>query len=215
MKTLYTGLVCKNDNYIHTPLIEIVEINDNLELKNLIEKWYLDSSQEFDYLLFTSRYSVKYFKKNFSFENINHPNKNKKVVSIGDTTSLALKDAGFTNFFQVEKDDSFGVIDWFNRQKKGRVLIPRSNLALDIIPNGLKNLGFEVFSAVAYKNQLPQKITKVDLSQIDQIIFTSPSTIDNFIEIYGFLPMDKCLKTRGIITEQHLNELIKKYNDKI
>lgn len=210
MKTLYTGLVCNNPDYIHTPLIEIVGIKDNSHLKTLIEKWYLENCQQVDYLLFTSRYSVKYFKENLGSHPINNNLPNKKIVSIGDATSKALKDAGFTNIFQVQKDDSYGVIDFFSNKERARVLIPRSNLALDIIPNGLKNLGFEVFTAIAYQNIMPKNPTKVNIEEIDEIIFTSPSTIDNFLKVYGHLPSNKILKTRGIVTEQHLKEILEK-----
>ncbi|MBQ5513914.1 MAG: uroporphyrinogen-III synthase, partial [Bacteroidales bacterium] len=56
MKTLYTGAICPNPEYLHTPLIEIVALEDNSQLKSAVERL-----QEFDYLLFTSRFAVKYW----------------------------------------------------------------------------------------------------------------------------------------------------------
>ena len=57
---------------------------------------------------------------------------------------------------------------------------------------------------------MPSNPKKVDLSEIDRIIFTSPSTIDNFVKLYGYLPTDKELKTRGVVTEKHLMEILNK-----
>ena len=57
---------------------------------------------------------------------------------------------------------------------------------------------------------MPENAMKVDLSQVDTIVFSSPSTIDNFIRLYGKLPTDKQLLTLGRITERHLQEVIKK-----
>ncbi len=195
MTVLYTGAVCPNSSYIHTPLIEIDKVDDDTLLRSATNRL-----QEFDYLLFTSRFAVKYWilsNGGFDIEN---------VVSIGAKTSEALRNAGVKNIKQTEKDDSFGVIDWFSAQKKGRVLIPRSNIALPIIPEGLKALGFEVETVTAYINRMPQNPIKVNLDKIDKIIFTSPSTVDNFVKLYGGIPNEKILETRGVVTEKRLKE---------
>lgn len=195
MTVLYTGAVCPNSSYIHTPLIEIIGVDDDTLLRSAAKRL-----QEFDYLLFTSRFAVKYWvlsNGGFDIEN---------VVSIGAKTSEALRNAGVKNIKQTEKDDSYGVIDWFSAQKKGRVLIPRSNIALPIIPEGLKALGFEVETVTAYINRMPQNPIKVNLDKIDKIIFTSPSTVDNFVKLYGGIPNEKILETRGVVTEKRLKE---------
>lgn len=195
MKTLYTGISCPDPTFVHTPLIEIHPVAAPDSLKQAASE--VDT---YDYLLFTSRYAVRYFPLQSK-----HPT----IVSIGSTTSKALRQMGVNTISQVEQDDSYGVIDWFARQPRGRVLIPRSNLALNIIPQGLTDLGFDVTTITAYENRMPEDVKKVDLDQIDTIVFTSPSTIDNFIRLYGCLPTDKQLLTRGRITEKHLQTKIK------
>jgi uroporphyrinogen-III synthase len=85
-------------------------------------------------------------------------------------------------------------------------LIPRSNIALPIIPNGLRALGFDVETITAYKNQMPANPIKVNLDDVDKIIFTSPSTVDNFLRLYGEIPKGKILETRGVVTEKRLAE---------
>lgn len=197
MKTLYTGAICPNPEYLHTPLIEIVAVDDDAELKAAISRL-----QEFDYLLFTSRFAVKYWALSgggFDVENI---------VSIGSTTSAALSKFGVKNINQPEKDDSYGVIDWFSSREKGKVLIPRSNIALPIIPDGLRALGFDVKTVTAYKNQMPANPIKVNLAEIDKIIFTSPSTVDNFVRLYGKIPKGKIMETRGVVTEKRLKNFL-------
>ena len=196
MKTLYTGTSCPDTSFVHTPLIEIKPVTDTSRLREAA-----DEVDTYDYLLYTSRHAVTYFPPHCQ-----HP----VIVSIGPVTTEALRLAGAETIKQVEKDDSYGVIDWFAEQPRGRVLIPRSNLALSIIPEGLRNLGFDVTTVTAYENRMPENAMKVDLSQVDTIVFSSPSTIDNFIRLYGKLPTDKQLLTRGRITERHLQEVIKK-----
>lgn len=196
MKTLYTGIRCPDTSFVHTPLIEIKPVADTSRLREAA-----DEVDTYDYLLYTSRHAVTYFPPRCQ-----HP----VIVSIGPVTTEALRLAGAETIKQVEKDDSYGVIDWFAEQPRGRVLIPRSNLALSIIPEGLRNLGFDVTTVTAYENRMPENAMKVDLNQVDTIVFSSPSTIDNFIRLYGKLPTDKQLLTRGRITEKHLQEVLKK-----
>lgn len=196
MKTLYTGISCPDTSFVHTPLIEIKPVADTSRLEKAA-----DEVDTYDYLLYTSRHAVTYFPPRCL-----HP----VIVSIGPVTTEALRLAGAETIKQVEKDDSYGVIDWFAEQPRGRVLIPRSNLALSIIPEGLRNLGFDVTTVTAYENRMPEDAMKVDLSLVDTIVFSSPSTIDNFIRLYGKLPTDKQLLTRGRITEKHLQEVLKK-----
>ena len=196
MPTLYTGLTSPDANYIHTPLIEIVSVDDDTQLRRAIAD--IDS---YDYVLFTSRYAAKYV----GALSVMHT----RIVSIGRTTTKALHQIGVEEVDEVEEDNSYGVLSWFSSQSRGRVLIPRSNLALPIIPEGLRKLGFEVDCITAYNNRMPEHPKKVNLDEIDRIVFTSPSTIDNFIRLYGALPEKKELVTRGPITEQHLQTILK------
>ena len=196
MKTLYTGLTAPDVNYIHTPLIEITPVDDDTILQCAADR--IDS---YDYVLYTSRFSATYVGAQLA--------KARKTVSIGSATTEALRRMGVAEIEQVERDNSYGVIDWFSRQPRGRVLIPRSNLALPIIPDGLKALGFEVDCITAYINRMPQHPQKVNLDEIARIVFTSPSTIDNFIRLYGSVPTGKDLVTRGPVTEQYLQTIIK------
>ena len=189
-RTLYTGLVCPNPDDIHTPLIEIEPVS-------FVEP----SIEDYDYLLFTSRYAVKAVAHSSFFT----LHSSLKIVSIGPSTTQALKEAGAVEVEQTEQDDSYGVIDFFSRQTRGRVLIPRSNLALDIIPDGLRSLGFTVQALTVYNNVYPRHVRRVNLDNIQRVVFTSPSTIDNFIKTYGCLPAHIEYVTRGSITAAHLS----------
>ena len=159
-------------------------------------------SEGYDYLLFTSRYAVRHWKGGFAG----------RIVSIGPTTTQALKTAGAVDIEQVETDDSYGVIDHFSRQPRGRVLIPRSNLALDIIPEGLRALVYAVETLTVYQNVYPRRVRRVNLANVQRVVFTSPSTIDNFLTTYGSLPTHIEYVTRGRITAQYLKS---RQNEKI
>lgn len=208
-KILFTGITCRNSDYIHTPLIEIVDADVDGELQEAIEDLKDD-----DILLFTSRFAAIYWKR--MLLKTEHDWNNSRIVSIGKTTTTTLQAMGATGIEECRKDDSYGVIDHFRMtDNHHRVVFPRSDLALDIIPNGLREMGFKVKTIVAYRNIMPQNPVQVDLSTIRKIIFTSPSTIDNFIRIYGELPRDMEYETRGAITQAHLEkQLSQNHQDK-
>jgi len=201
----------------HTPLIELSESSEKVELAQQIAQ--LD---QYRYLLFTSRYAVRYFFKELhALHKDTRALKGIRIVSIGKVTSEELNKQGITPDLQAEIEDSYGVLALFQREKAQQnevqapngvqetqnILFPRSNLALPIIPEGLVALGYVVHPVVIYECRLPAQVEKVDLTRIHSIVFTSPSCIDNFLRIYGELPTDKEIIVRGRITQQRLNEL--------
>ena len=100
------------------------------------------------------------------------------------------------------------------RYENRLVFYPHSSLSPEDIPLALQELGFDVLSAVAYNNVLPKNPRRVNLNHFKRIVFTSPSTIDNFIKLYGKLPENTEFITRGPITQAHLEEVMKVKNKK-
>ena len=206
--TLYTGATCSDPRYIHTPLIQLEPLDDAHELMATIAHL-----GDYDTLLFTSRYAVKYW-----FLALRHSGtplsalQHLTVVSIGTTTTVALREEGVGAVEQTDGEDSFGVVAWFARQPQRRVLLPRSDLALDIIPEGLRAQGHRVTTITTYRNRCPDRPRRVNLTNIRRVVFTSPSTIDNFFKVYGSLPGHLDYVCRGAVTQAHLDACIDKQN---
>lgn len=213
-KVLVTGTDAKPytrlGKIIHTPLIEIRAAHEKEELVESI-----NHLAEYNYLLFTSRYSVHYFfttliERGYDSRIL----KNITIVSIGATTSTELMEIGIKADLEADDSTSEGVVDLFGKLKEknngltGKVLLPRSNLALPIIPDGLAELGFSVNCVIAYENVFPNNLKKIDLNTIDTIVFSSPSCVDGFIKLYGELPKCKNYVCRGSTTKNYLDRLI-------
>lgn len=186
---------------VHTPLIDIQPLVDKEELRDKISRL-----TDFDNLLFTSRNTVYFF-----FNELRLLGKDsrclrdKKIFSIGHTTSKELAGFGILADFQAEDEDSAGVVEMFKKHHcGGRILVPRSDLALEFIPEGLKDIGLSVETVVAYRNTMPESVQKVDMDSIDVIVFSSPSCVKNFVKIYGRLPIDKNILVRGKTTYNYL-----------
>lgn len=100
--------------------------------------------------------------------------------------------------------------DFVYRYENRLVFYPHSSLSPEDIPLALQELGFNVLSAVVYNNELPKNPRRVNLNHFKRIVFTSPSTIDNFIKLYGKLPENTEFITRGPITQAHLEKVLNK-----
>lgn len=103
--------------------------------------------------------------------------------------------------------------DFVYRYENRLVFYPHSSLSPEDIPLALQELGFNVLSAIVYNNELPKNPRRVNLNHFKRIVFTSPSTIDNFIKLYGKLPENTEFITRGPITQAHLEEVMKVKNE--
>ena len=205
------------------------------------KEWYdgewssgLDNYSDISYLLFTSQYAVKGFMRVVEDTDYKqYTNKDLKVISIGKTTTEALHKAGFKDVIQIDEDNRYGVIEWFKKERPKfleqhpieiehgeeyeeipAVLYPCSSLSPDDIPEALFALRYNVTKWTVYNNNLPKNPRRVNLNHFKRIVFTSPSTIDNFIKLYGKLPENTEFITRGPITQAHLEEVMKVKNKK-
>ena len=227
-------------DYTYTPLIEInYEIDHEWGLEDIgktpiSKEWYdgkwsdgLEYLSHISYILFTSQYAVKGFMRVIEYTYYQtYPNKDLKVISIGKTTTEALHKAGFKDVIQVDEDNRYGVIEWFKKERPKfleqhpieieygeeipAVLYPCSSLSPDDIPEALFALRYNVTKWTVYNNELPKNPRRVNLNHFKRIVFTSPSTIDNFIKLYGKLPENTEFITRGPITQAHLEEVLNK-----
>lgn len=234
--TLYTGTLPdiekRNPDYTYTPLIEILDssifnlqyaLYDKENYKYYKGKglaWDDDDEKKPKYVVFTSQHSISSTIE--CIPELLEEQENYRFISIGDTTTEALHNAGIKDVIQVEEDNRFGIIKWFEKEKekydeaKARyedIIYPHSSLSPEDIPLALQELGFCVKSFVAYKNVMPEHPRLVNLNHFKRIVFTSPSTIDNFIELYGNLPENTEFITRGPITQKHLEEVLEAKNN--
>ena len=213
---------------------------DDIAQTPISKEWYdgewavsLEYVRDISYLLFTSQYAVKGFMRVIDDDPsfLDNPNKKVKIISIGKTTTEALHKAGFKDVIQVDEDNRYGVIEWFKKERpkfleqhpidieEGEeipaVLYPCSSLSPDDIPEALFALRYNVTKWIVYNNELTKHPRLVNLNHFKRIVFTSPSTIDNFIELYGKLPENTEFITRGPITQKHLEEVLEAKNNRL
>ncbi|MDO4687165.1 MAG: uroporphyrinogen-III synthase [Corynebacterium sp.] len=118
-----------------------------------------------------------------------------KIAAVGHATAAALRVRGYT-IDLIPEDTAFhaaGLVAAFPAApdtRPAKVLLPRSDIATDVLPAGLCTLGWDVDEIVAYRT-VPAQPPEPELAQalrngtIDAICFTSGSTVRNFITLVG------------------------------
>lgn len=188
-RVLVTGTSVKRfekmGDIIHVPMIEIKPVKSFKAMDAAIRK-----ISDYDGILFTSRHAVRYFlerlkKKSKSVKLL----RAKRLIVIGKTTACELKRFGLKAECLPEEETADSMVKLLKRSPvKGKCfLIPRSDLSRNLLVDALRKRGACVDPVVAYRNVCPE-IKKQDLTWIDEIVFTSPSTVRNFFKVHGVIP---------------------------
>jgi uroporphyrinogen III methyltransferase/synthase len=198
-KILFTGIEPQRFKHLgkisHEPMIKIVPLEDYREVEREVER-----IDKYHWIIFTSRYGVKYL--------LDVVNRMKKDIGrirtccIGKTTANKLKEYSIRVTCVPQKESSQGIMETLKKfdLKDKNILIPRSNLSSNYLPRALQKRGGYVKTIPVYRNIPPSRCKKIDLSQIDEIIFTSPSGIKNFMAKYKDIPERIKIKCIGDVT---------------
>jgi uroporphyrinogen III methyltransferase/synthase len=172
---------------VEFPTIEITTMDDYGDLDNAIGR--LD---DFSWILFTSVNGVYIFFERLLKAGLDsRALKGVKVAVIGEQTAARLKGFGIIADLQPERFTSEAALEAFRSRKEDlrgrRVLFPGSEIARDILPEGLRKMGAEVVIVPVYRNLRPE-YTDGELDELfdtppDLITFTSSSTVTNLASI--------------------------------
>ena len=170
------------------PTIRILPPEDYGDLDRAIE-----NIEKYQWIVFTSANGVRFFFERFcELRNDIRDLRGIKICTIGPATRDRVEEYNIRVDMVPEEYISDGVVKAFRGVdiSGANVLLPRAEIAGDIIPDGLSELGANVDVATAYKTvnsgEDGETIKElVDSGKIDVITFTSPSTVTNFMDIIG------------------------------
>ena len=165
---------------IHYPLIEIQPVNFFVEIN------------KYDGIVFTSKQAVNVFCKRYAIT------KRQKIISIGPQTSCSLEEYGYKVACEAGIPDSDVLAELIKKLKLKKILYPCSNLS----DNKIHKL-CTLEKKIIYKT-IAKKQEWLDLGLYSGIVFTSPSTVLAFLNIYKTIPKHLALYVYGKHTAKKL-----------
>lgn len=130
-------------------------------------------------------------------------NPNCQIAVIGPRTENFLIKKGLKADVIPNDYTSDGILDIFRglELKDQNIGLPRTMAAKDVLPEGLKKMGANVFIAEAYRSELPENkhkvehlITSIINREIDAVTFTSNLTFKNLFEMIKDKEKEELLK---------------------
>jgi uroporphyrinogen-III synthase len=106
----------------------------------------------------------------------------------------------------AENETAEGVVELLEKHdfSGAYFLWPHSLLSRPLLSDYLASRKIPCDACVFYETHTRRPASLPDLSLYDEIVFTSPSTVDAFVALYGALPTDKLLTPIGPVTAKRL-----------
>ncbi len=172
---------------VELPAIRIVPPEDFSALDSAVER--LD---RYDWVIFTSVNGVDtFFDRVAALDKDARAFGRSRIAAIGTATADRLGEHGLRADFVPERfvaeDVMAGLVE---RGIAGKyVLLPRAELARDVLPDGLRDAGANVDVVVAYRTlpaePSPEALRRVEAGEIDIMTFASSSTVRNLVSLLG------------------------------
>jgi uroporphyrinogen III methyltransferase/synthase len=167
------------------PTIEIAPPEDWQPLDKAIEK--IDT---YDWVIFTSVNGVKFFTERLQTKGTDITVlRRKKICAIGPRTQKELEKMGLTVHFRPSEYRAEGIAEGLKVQgiQGKKILLPRAREARRVLPEALRVAGALVDEVEAYQTVKPTKgkksLAAILKKGIDMVVFTSSSTVRNFMEL--------------------------------
>jgi uroporphyrinogen III methyltransferase/synthase len=149
--------------------------------------------EDYEFIILTSVNSVKPFIERLKINKRDIRDlKGIRLVAIGPKTAKEVEGYGLSLYLIPDEYRAESIIDAIGKEEmKGKkILIPRAEVAREILPDELRRMGAAVDVVPAYRTLKP----KADLDwikrlffdkKVSAITFTSSSTLKNFMEMFG------------------------------
>jgi uroporphyrinogen III methyltransferase/synthase len=169
---------------VEFPMIRMIPPQDPKELDQA-----LASLGEYDWVIFTSVNGVKFFFERLKALKIDIRTMFKaKVAAVGPKTASSLEDRGIMVKLLPGDFRNEGILDRIKEEMQAgeKVLLPRADIAREILPRELEKMGLEVTEVDVYETvtdltQAQELIDMLRSGEIHIITFTSSSTVKNFV----------------------------------
>ncbi len=177
---------------IEAPMIRVAPPDDFGPLDKAVAE-----AGTYDWIVFTSANAVDAFMKRLAIGDGDIRDlKGVKLVAIGPATSERLARQGLRVDLQPAESRADAIVQSLRERgdiKDKRFLLPRADIAREVLPEELRRHGAEVTEVTAYRTVLAEIEREGDPDiyrmllekRIDVVTFTSASTVKNFVQVFG------------------------------
>lgn len=197
-RMLYIGLRAPyqiDKQIIHVPLIQTIGPPEALQ------PFICAELTKATHIILTSQTAVHYLTMLGSIAD-------KCVLCIGTKTAEAARAAGATTVHTAKDETQEGVMDLIdslgNTCPNPYFFWPHSKKSRDDLRHYLEKKKLRFTTCGFYETQLLAPSTSIDFDTIDEIFFSSPSTVDAFRHFFGKIPTNKIVHCQGKITQKYL-----------
>ncbi len=184
----------RKQRIIHFPLLEVVPRS----LHSTAMAHILDDLPNYTHSIFTSKSTVWILRQ--------HLRALKNIFAIGKSTAAALEKEGVVPTWVAKEETQEGIIEHlrlFDWNEESYVFLPRSALARSALENFLILQQIRHQVCDLYDMQI-KSIAPPSLDNIEEIVFTSPSTVNAFRQFFPHPPVEQRLTPIGPITAEAL-----------
>lgn len=176
------------------PAIEIVEASDGgAALKRAVASLAVGPAAGPDWIVFTSANAVRSFCGELATLTATDPPASgrlgrTRIAVVGSATRDAVVRAGLEVDLLPDRFVAEGLLERFPSppQGGGRVLLPRAEAAREVLPEGLRRMGWAVEVVPAYRT-VPANLgeaLRAEVAGADAVCFASASAVTAFVDAY-------------------------------
>jgi len=206
LKILYLGLSLQNfkklENVVHFPVIKITPKEPSY-IENSLQNF-----DKFTHLIFTSPRSVDILCTHLKASKKLFLMRSKLLIAIGASTNKALEKYQLHAIISKQATQE-GIVSLLKNMNlfNCNFFIPRSSIARDALDRFFKKNKIKYHALDIYDTKVNIPDTKIDLNEFSEVVFTSPSVVKAFIQIFKKLPSNLKLTAIGPITQKALSDL--------
>ena len=177
---------------VEAPMIRVAPPDDYGPLDKAVAE-----AGSYDWIVFTSANGVDYFMRRVIAGNGDIRDlKGVKLVAIGPATAERLARHGVKVDLKPPESRAEVIVQALRELGEisgKRFLLPRADIAREVLPDELRKQGAEVAEVIAYRTVLAEIEREGDPDiyrmllekRVDVVTFTSASTVKNFVQVFG------------------------------
>jgi len=165
----------------------------------------LQRFDSFTHYILTSQTAVELLLPHLARVNIER----KTVIAVGKKTAKKLREGGIDRILVPKEQTAEGVVELLKKENLSyaNVFWGHAAKARTLIADYLHTHCHHVSDIILYDTVPEERLPKPDLNTIDEIFFTSPSTVTCFFHLFQEPPAHVALTAIGPITEDALKQV--------